>query len=429
MFFELARLALSNLTRNRSRLIMTVSGVIVGTTAVMVLLSLTYGLQRAAESGVGASSALTEIRLYAPPAFDTRIEDAPVLDDETLDELRQTPGVQTIIPTVNFYGAGELVAGDYRSYAPILGIDPALLSTLDLEVDQGEMRLGPGEVIFGGQVNQYFVDPESTDYEPVTVDIFAEQIELRVTSYSDNRQRDIRLRPSALLKSGTGLYDSFMFMPLDDVLDLNEWVTGETVSRRDLRYDQAIVRTTDREVTQDVAQVFRDLGYFVEDAGDFIRQLNNFFTTMRLVLGGIGGIALIVAAFGIANTMSMAILERTKEIGVMKAVGARDGDVLMVFLVEAGLVGLVGGGIGVLITYGIANLVNNAIQQAGGTGEGGGIFFLPFDPSRIGDQLLVIPSELPIFIIAVATIVGLGAGLWPAVRAARLLPVVALRSE
>ncbi|MCC6617111.1 MAG: ABC transporter permease [Anaerolineae bacterium] len=436
MFFELARLALSNLTRNRSRLIMTVSGVIVGTTAVMVLLALTFGLQNAAESGLGASSALTEIRLYAPPAFVSR-EDmdnpAPILDDDTVNELRAMPGVQAVIPTLSFYGSGELVSGDYHAYAPIVGIDAALVPMLNVAIAQGELSLKSGEAIFGGQINQYFVDPEASEYEPIEVDVFAEPVVLRITSYSDNRQRDFRLRPSAMLAPGNGLYDSLLFLPLEDVMSLNEWVTGERQSRRDISYDQAIVRTTDREITQDVAEAFRDLGFYVEDAGDFIRQLNDFFTTLRLVLGSIGGIALIVAAFGIANTMSMAILERTKEIGVMKAVGARDGDVLTVFLVEAGLVGLVGGAIGVLITYGIQNVVNGALQQAAAAGEntggGGAMFFLPIDPTRFDGQLLAIPPELPIFILVVATLVGLLAGLWPAVRASHLLPVIALRSE
>ena len=288
----------------------------------------------------------------------------------------------------------------------------------------------PGQVIFGGESVNYFADFEATEYEPVSVDPFSQQIKLRTFSFQDSRQRDITLRPAAVLQTGAGIYDGMLIMPLDDVIELNEWVSGQRINRRDLRYEQAIVRTTSREVTQEIAAALREEGYFVEDAGDFIRALNDFFTTMRLLLGGIGGIALIVAAFGIANTMSMAILERTKEIGVMKAIGARDSDVLTVFLVEAALVGLFGGVVGVLISFGLQNLINDALaQSAGESAGGGGLIFLPFDLSRVDGQLLVIPPELPLFIIGVATGVGLLAGLWPAVRAARLLPVIALRSE
>jgi putative ABC transport system permease protein len=149
---------------------------------------------------------------------------------------------------------------------------------------------------------------------------------------------------------------------------------------------------------------------------------------MRLMLGGIGGVALLVAAFGVANTMTMAILERTKEIGLMKAIGATDRDILTVFLIEAGLVGLSGGLAGVGTSYLLQNVINQALANAP-SGEGGGMIFLPLDPSQIGGSLVIIPTELALFAIALATLVGVGAGLYPALRAAHLPPVFALKQE
>jgi len=158
------------------------------------------------------------------------------------------------------------------------------------------------------------------------------------------------------------------------------------------------------------------------------------------MLGGVGGVALLVAAFGVANTMTMAILERTKEIGLMKAIGATDRDVLTVFLIEAGLVGLAGGA-GVGLSFLLQNLINQGIAslsaQQGGSGQGGGISFLPIDTSQIGGSLFVIPPELAAFALVLATTVGLAAGLYPALRAARfpalraarLPPVIALKME
>ena len=145
------------------------------------------------------------------------------------------------------------------------------------------------------------------------------------------------------------------------------------------------------------------------------------------MLGGVCGFALVVAAFGVANTMTMAILERTREIGLMKAIGATDRDVLTVFLIEAGLVGFAGGLAGVGLSLFLQNAINQSL--ASGTGGGGGVMFLPVDPAAIGGELVVIPPELIAFALVLATAVGLGAGLFPALRAARLVPVLALKSE
>jgi len=148
---------------------------------------------------------------------------------------------------------------------------------------------------------------------------------------------------------------------------------------------------------------------------------------MRLMLGGIGGVALLVAAFGVANTMTMAILERTREIGLMKALCARDRDVLLIFLIEAMLVGLGGGLAGLGVAYALQNAINGAIAAAP-QGQGS-VSFLPFDLSQMGGQLVIIRPELALFAVLLAALVGLGAGVLPAIRAARLPPVVALQQE
>ncbi len=96
------------------------------------------------------------------------------------------------------------------------------------------------------------------------------------------------------------------------------------------------MQATSRETAGEVSDAIRELGFNAGGMGNFLNQINRFFTTMRLVLGGV---ALLVAAFGVANTMTMTILERTCEIGLMKAVGATDRDVLTIFLIEAALVG------------------------------------------------------------------------------------------
>ena len=124
MFFELFQLALGNLGRARMRLIMTASGVLLGTTAVILLIALTIGLQRSAEEGIGSDASLTEIRVIA--SFSAS-ENAPQLNDSAVTAFRDIPGVAAVIPLAGFQGNGELFSGDLRNYAPIYGIDPELL--------------------------------------------------------------------------------------------------------------------------------------------------------------------------------------------------------------------------------------------------------------------------------------------------------------
>lgn len=428
MLYELSNLAVSNLARARARLAMTAGGVLVGTAAVVLLIALTIGLQRAAEAGIGENASLTEINVYPSWNRNSSPENVPQLTVEAVRSFWQIPGVAAVIPITNFQGGGELQSGDYRGFAQIMGLDPSLLPYLDAEVQQGQLMIAEGQALVGGRVPEFFFDPEAEEFQPVQVDVFENPPRLRIFGGPTGQERRVDFDVSGVLAPTNGMFDGSILLPIEQVLDLNEWATGQEFDAETFRFDQVIVRATSRETTNEVSETIRDLGYGTGGLGDFLNQLNSFFGTMRVMLGGVGGVALLVAAFGVANTMTMAILERTREIGLMKAIGATDRDVLTVFLIEAGLVGFVGGLAGVGVSLFLQNLINSAIQNAP-TGEGGGPMFLPIDPAQIGGELVVIPPELILFALGLATSVGLVAGLFPALRAARLPPVLALKSE
>ncbi|MBI5961474.1 MAG: ABC transporter permease [Chloroflexi bacterium] len=431
MFGELARLAIGNLRRARARLFMTAGGVLVGTTAVIILVSLTFGLQRSAEANIAQNSVLTEIEVYPSWSQDPEAK-IPQLDVASIRSFWQIPGVAAVIPLLDLQGGGQLISDDYWGWGQVIGIDPSLLPYLGINLDQGELSLQSGSVLVGAKVGENFYDPESTsdEWTPITVDLMAQPFEIQIYQYSatTTATREIEVTSAGLIQAGTN-YDYTILAPINDVIKWNEWSSGQTFDPKTFTFGRVIVRAKDRETTNPVSEAIRDLGFGTGGMGEYLNQLNRFFQTMRLMLGGVGGVALLVAAFGVANTMTMAILERTKEIGLMKAIGATDRDVLTIFLIEAGLVGLAGGGSGVGLSFFLRNIINRAVSKPPEPGSGGVTDFLPFDTSRIGGNLIIIPNELALGAVAMAVLVGICAGLYPAMRAARMQPVVALKSE
>jgi len=167
-----------------------------------------------------------------------------------------------------------------------------------------------------------------------------------------------------------------------------------------------------------VAKEVKDLGYDATTTSDFLKGFSQFITILEIGLSGLAAIALIVACLGIANTMYTAVLERTREIGVMKALGARSADVRGIFLSEAGLIGLLGGGVGLLIAALVA-VVGNVIVNNIAVGQG-----IPLDLSVFRLTWWLIAGAL-----ALATLFSALSGFFPALRASRLDPVAALRYE
>lgn len=426
MLGELAGLAVHNLMRARARLAMTAGGVLVGTAAVTILIALTIGLQRSAEAGIGSSNMLTEINVYIGynPSRDPDAE-IPRLNTAAVQQFWAIPDVVAVVPTSYFYG-GELLVGDLRGGAQILGIDPRLLPYLGVTVAQGELAIGESQAIVGAAVGDNFFDPESEEgFTPVRVDLMAQPPTVRYyTMQAEERELDLAVK--GVLTPGTS-YDYTIFLPIEQVIELNTAINGSEYDPETFTYDQVTVRASSRDTVTAVSDAIKAMGFGAGGMGEYLNQINGFFTTMRVVLGGVGGVALLVAAFGVANTMTMAILERTREIGLMKAVGARDRDILTVFLCEAGLVGLVGGIAGMGVSLILQRLINEAVRSAP-QGQGGAIF-LPVDPNQLGDGLVIIPPELALFTLGLATLVGIAAGLLPALRAARMTTVVALKTE
>ncbi len=192
-------------------------------------------------------------------------------------------------------------------------------------------------------------------------------------------------------------------------------VTTDTLAQNG--YSSLIAKVDNSKNAASVAAAVKKLGVGAADAEVSIKQQLTIFNIVGLVLGGIGGIALAVAAVGVVNTMVMAILERTREIGVMRAVGAKRSTVRTLFTFEAALLGFLGGLLGVAAGFGLTRIANIFVNKQ-----------LVSQGVKAHD-IISLPPWLILAVIGIATLIGMLAGLYPAARAAKLNPVEALRYE
>ena len=185
---------------------------------------------------------------------------------------------------------------------------------------------------------------------------------------------------------------------------------------KDLFYSSLTVNVDDMENVTMVQQIISDMGYQAYSNAEWIESDMQIMNIIQAVLGGIGGISLFVAAIGITNTMMMSIYERTKEIGIMKVIGCRIRDIQLLFLIEAGYIGFIGGGIGMLLSYTISYVMNKVL----------GLGAMMFED---GAKLSIIPPWLALLAITFAALIAMIAGFLPSLRAMKLSPLAAIRAE
>jgi putative ABC transport system permease protein len=241
--------------------------------------------------------------------------------------------------------------------------------------------------------------------------VVARERKLRIVAVTDQDPEGMR-----------GVAGARMFIPLQMAENLHVLLpSGLRGSEPDFSsapaYPSLSVRVKSENRVESVQDAIRKLGFNTFSILDATRSLRRFFAVLDLFLGIFGSLALAVAALGIVNTLVMAILERRREIGIMKAIGASDGDVKRLFLAEAAVMGLLGGMLGVALGWVIGRLIN----------AGANLYLrrqnLP------PENLWAVPWWLVGGAIAFAILVSMISGLYPAARAARLDPVQALRYE
>ena len=443
-FFDLVSLILENLNRRKARVALTAVGVIIGTAAVVILVSLAIGLQRNANQqlyGIGDLSQIQVMPNYGEfqgggggpgpvmvaPGKASQPSNQKLITNDSLAELAALPGIEAVIPRDYLNTGGTIQFQRLETYASLLGVGLKDLGTIGVTAQEGTLELERGTAIVGALLAKNFYDPRWRPGQPTPEppNLMNQAVKLTLIKWTQEGieiRKSVPLRITGVLKETRGEPDYSIYMGMDEVTAFNEWALGRRINRNRDGYPLAIVKVADVQNVLDITDQIIALGYQAYTPQSFVQGINSFYLVLQVIFGGVGAIALLVAAIGIANTMTMAILERTREIGLMKAIGATNRDVLSVFLGEAAGIGFIGGLGGVLLGWSAGQILNVVALAyfAGQSAQTGG------PPPSVA---VYTPAWLPVFTLVFATLIGLLSGVYPALRAATLVPVNALKYE
>ncbi len=400
---ELLSTASSNLRHQGLRSMLTLLGVVIGIAAIFTLISIGEGLNAAVTEQFEQLGSNTIF--IAPGGAFQSAGGSPVVEvgfkDSDIARIEGYSEVKNVIP---FFSSTALARhGSDEITVTVFSYDPAKAKPLEetgtIEVEEG--RMFSEQDVFVAMVGRQFAE-----------DAFSREVGLRSSLQINGKKFKIVgiLKPSAQSIGGGG-----------PETNKTVWITEKAAKlafsgyASNFMFAQTFTQDQTKSAKDKIQRYFdRQYGtdqVNVQTSEQLLEQITQFLAIISLVLIVIAAVSLVVGGIGIMNAMVMTVLERTKEIGTMKALGATNNTILSLFLVEAGLIGLVGGVIGSLLGLGIGQLVAIVGQSSG-----------------INLKAVATP-ELFLFTLAFSMIVGMLSGAYPAWRAANLDPVEALRYE
>ena len=451
--YDVIDLAVRNLRESVFRNSLTTIGISVGVASLVAMLSLGIGLQQLAsrrlqKSGLFDTVVATsrrDLRNFReqrddgpPPA------ESPALDEPARRKIEQLPGAVEAYPDIRF--VTEMRFDDKPHLTMVAGVPFSAKNNNDaFDGMQGSFfssETGP-EVILQKSFAEELLGIRSkpgaddTNIAELAKPLLGKELTMRYaertaspssTGLSDGAAYSVVSRQQALKIVGVtdldpdsmrGTARARVFLPLKLAQDLHVMQSGlrDASPSSAPTYTSISVRVGNPNQVPAVEDAIKKMGFSAFSLVDATRSMRQFFAVLDGFLAIFGSLALAVASIGIVNTLVMAILERRREIGIMKALGASDADVRGLFFAEAGAMGLVGGAVGVTLGWAIGRLIN----------FGTNIYLerQNFPPAQIWS----VPLWLVLSAIAFSIVVSLLSGLYPAARAARLDPVQALRYE
>ena len=441
-FADILKMCFDSLSRRKGRTILTVLGVFIGCTSIIVMVSIGAGMQESYDQMLKNMGDLSIIEVYRGYNQNTGTQTESKLDEKAVESFHEIAGVQAVMPKASLdnynisfkAGINDRYSADWGTF---VGIDVSALEDMGFELVAGRYPQSSDEVVVGQYFAYTFKDtlmPDGRNYvsrwnwdengnidtenvpdpffDPLKTDV-----KMLLTSWDDSGNEttpySVDLKVVGVLKEDQGKgYETNdgVMMDINALKALIQDLTGKTDTK--FEYSSINVKAESLDAVSDVEQSIKDLGYSTYSMQSMRDELNKQTRQIELMLGGLGAISLLVAAIGITNTMIMSISERTKEIGILRAMGASKRDISNVFNAETLIVGFSAGVIGIAVTLLLNIPINIIIENITGIAN---VALLPWQ----GGVILVVISMLLTLI----------AGLVPAGVAAKKDPVEALRTE
>ena len=392
-FFDGLSLALQNLNRTKFRSFLTILGVVIGISAIVSFVSLGLGLQKITSDQIAGVSALTTLTVSPTPATST-MEAGPKIDQALIDKIKQIKNVEKCSESVNLPTSAE--SGGTSAGALVYGIN-----TENAEIEVSGITLGKNlsaenEAVISSALANSF----STNHDT----LLGKEISVKIIKSTDGQDFQSDILKYNIVGIDNNDTTALVYVPIDKIYKAGGF-DG---------YSALKVKVKSRSDIMPVKNEIKNSGYQITTIQDLIEQIDKIFLIVEIILGVVGGIGLLVSSLGIINTMTISFLERTREIGIMKAIGATGGDIKRLFFLESAIIGFLGGIGGVATAYLFGYTVNFVINYLiKDSGQQLYLFITPFNFSAI--------------MVLAAVLISVMAGIYPTWRAQRLSPIEAIR--
>ena len=451
-------LCLMNMKRRKVRTFLTVLGVMIGVISVVALLSVGIGVKNEMIDSMVASGSVNQITVYGETG--SKHKDR-MITDRTISTLASLTNVKDCYPLYEV--SVSMKYGEYEYFGNIVGVPGDELGGWSLAYgEKGTSSHGTPELIAGSSVGKLFFNQNTYDsYEnrekKSIVALIGKRFDTTVGWVGEN-EKTVKLKLAGVLSDGYKANNSVQDEKSDETMDISEDyseksdetmdisedyseksqtiycdmdslksllkrvstdgkiygqpVDGNGNSYREFVYTSAVVTVDDIDNVDAMVKKFQDMGYHTENSKEYLDTIQKYLKMIQLLLGGIGMIALVVAVIGISNTMTTSVFDRINEIGILKVLGCDIDELRLLFLMEAAVIGLVGGVLGVLSSYGVRLVVNKAAVS---------LFHL-----AKGTQVALIPWWLALAGVLGSVFLGVAAGYFPARWASKLRPIDAV---